>query len=395
VTPNAIEPNAQVRVLALIDHFALGGAETLLSRFAAAAPTAGISLQIACLEERDGNPAAAPLYETGPAPINLSLTGPHGVRSLSAVRRHIARLRPQVVHTHLGTSDVLGGLAARSLGIPAVSTIHAAAWPGRLDLRRRVVKHCAVRVIAVSEMARREYLRHGWAREEQVVTIHNGIDVLPCPGAGAGVRQELGLGPEHLVLGMVSALRPEKGHEIALDVVRRLRSRIPLVRLLIVGQGALGDELRAKAAPLGDAVVMAGPRDDVMHVFDAIDICLHPSHADAFPTTLMEAMAASVPIVATAVGGIPEIVSDGRTGVLVPAPPRADALVDALDPLLRDPNLRRRLAAAGHLEYERRFTAAPWVRATRGLYDAVLAESPTRRGIGPMFAKPVLGRGRS
>jgi glycosyltransferase involved in cell wall biosynthesis/O-antigen ligase len=383
VTLSAIDPNDRLRVLALIDHFAMGGAETLLPRFAAAAPTAGIDIQIACVEERDGNPAAAPLYELGQAPVNLSLTGRHGPGAVLAVRRHLARVRPQVVHTHLGTSDVLGGLAARSLGIPAVSTIHAAAWPGRLELRRRVVKHCASRVIAVSESARAEYLRHGWAREDQIVTIHNGIDVVPCPGAGAEVRRELGFGPEALVLGMVSALRPEKGHDIALEAVRRLRSRIPQLRLLIVGRGGVGDDIGAQAAALGDAVVMAGQRDDVMRVFDAIDICLQPSREDAFPTTLIEAMAASVPIVATAVGGIPELVSDGRTGVLVPAPPRAEPLLEALDQLLRDPSLRRQLAAAARDEYERRFTAAPWVRTTRALYDAVLAESPPRRGRRP------------
>lgn len=372
----------------------MGGAETLLPRFAAAAPKAGIHLEVACLQELDGNPAAAPLYELGLAPVNLNLTGRQGPRALRAVRRHIARARPQVVHTHLGTSDVLGSLAARSLAIPAVSTIHAATWSGRLDLRRRAVKHCAARVIAVSETAREEYLRRGWAREGQIVTIHNGIDVDPCPGAGAEVRRELGLRPDDLVVGMVSALRPEKGHDTALEVVGRLRSRFPQLRLLIVGRGDLSDEIRARAASLGDAVVMAGLRHDVMRVFDAIDVCLQPSRADAFPTTLIEAMAASVPVVAAAVGGIPEIVGDGRTGVLVPAASRPEAFVEALDRLLRDPVRRGELAAAGRHEYEQRFTAIPWVRSTRALYDAVLAESARqgRRRLVP--ARPVLGRSR-
>lgn len=395
MTSSRAEPADRVHVLALIDHFVMGGAETLLPRFAAAAPTAGIDLQVACIHELDGNPAAAPLYELGLAPVNLNLTGRQGPRALRAVRRHIARVRPQVVHTHLGTSDVLGGLAARSLAIPAVSTIHAARWSnGRFDLRRRTVKHCAARVIAVSETARREYLRHGWARERQIVTIHNGIDVDPCPGAGAEVRRELGLRPEDVVVGMVSALRPEKGHDTALEVVGRLRSRFPELRLLIVGRGDLGDEIRARAASLGDAVVMAGLRHDVMRVFDAIDVCLQPSRADAFPTTLIEAMAASVPIVASAVGGIPEIVADGRTGLLVPAPPRPEAFVEALDPLLRDPTRRRELAAAGRQDYQLRFTAVPWVRATRALYDDVLAESARQGRRGRVSARPVLGRSR-
>jgi glycosyltransferase involved in cell wall biosynthesis len=394
VTSGLAEPSDQVRVLALIDHFVMGGAETLLPRFAAAAPKAGIKLEVACVEELNGNPAAAPLYELGLAPVNLSLTGRHGPGALRAVRRHIARVRPQVVHTHLGTSDLIGGLAARSLAIPAVSTIHAARWERRLGPRRRVVKHCAARVIAVSETARLDYLRHGWAREDQIVTIHNGIDVVPCPGAGGDVRQELGLAPEDFVVGMVSALRPEKGHDVALEVVRRLRARIPRLRLLVVGEGDLREEIGRRAADLDGAVVMAGLRHDVMRVLDAVDVCLHPSRADAFPTTLIEAMAASVPIVASAVGGIPEILSADRTGILIPAPPRAEAFVDPLERLLRDPDRRRALATAGREEYVRRFTADPWVRSTRTVYDAVLAESSRRRRRGQIFPKPALGRTR-
>jgi glycosyltransferase involved in cell wall biosynthesis len=393
VTSNGVESHDPVRVLALIDHFVMGGAETLLPRFAEAAPKAGIELHVACIEERNGNPAAAPLYERGRAPVNLNLTGRHGLRSVRAVRRHIRRVGPQVVHTHLGTSDVLGGLAARSLAIPVVSTIHEATWMGRVELRRRVVKHCAARVIAVSETARVDYLRRGWASQEQIITVHNGVDVTPCPGAGTEVRRELGLAPGDLVLGMVSALRPEKGHDVALEVIRRMRARIPRLRLLVVGDGDLRDEIRTQAAALGDAVVMAGLRHDVMRVLDAVDVCLHPSRADAFPTTLIEAMAGSVPIVATAVGGIPEIVRGGRTGVLVPAPPRASSLADALESLLRDSDRRHELAAAGREEYRRRFTADPWVRGTRAVYDAVLADSSRRGRGGQVFPRPVLGRG--
>jgi glycosyltransferase involved in cell wall biosynthesis len=373
-----------VSVLALIDHFVMGGAESQLTRFALAAAGSGIRLSTACLEERDGNPAAAPLVEHGMAPVNLNLTGRHGPRSIHAVRRHIAAVRPQILHTHLGTSDMLGGLAARSLGVPAVSTIHASSWGPGTNAKRRLVRACATRIIAVSNSARREYLGHGWARADQIVTVHNGIDTVPAPGAGAEVRRELGLAPDDLVVAMISALRPEKGHDVALDVVRSLRDRYPKLRLLIVGRGALGDQIAAQAADLGDTVVMAGIRHDVMRVFDAADVCLQPSRTDAFPTTLLEAMAASVPVLATAVDGIPEIITDGDTGVLVPAPPRAQSFADALITLLDDPGERRRLARAGRLEYERRLTTAPWVAGTRAVYDSVIAQAGKagRRRIG-------------
>jgi glycosyltransferase involved in cell wall biosynthesis len=381
-----------VSVLALIDHFVMGGAESQLTRFALAAAGSGIRLSIACLEERDGNPAAAPLVERGIAPVNLNLTGRHGPRSIQAVRRHIAAVRPQILHTHLGTSDMLGGLAARSLRVPAVSTIHASSWGPGANARRRLVRACATRIIAVSDSARREYISHGWAREGQIVTVHNGIDAPAAPGTGAEVRRELGLAPDDLVVAMISALRPEKGHDIALDVVRSLRDDYPTLRLLIVGRGPLSDQIAAQAADLGDRVVMAGMRHDVLRVFDAADVCLQPSRTDAFPTTLIEAMAASVPVLATAVDGIPEIITGGETGVLVPAPPRAQAFADALRTLLDDPDERRRLAHAGRLEYERRLTTGPWVAGTRAVYDSVIAQSG--RAGSPRIAGAALERGR-
>jgi glycosyltransferase involved in cell wall biosynthesis len=371
-TRRTTEPADQVRVLALIDHFVQGGAETLLSRFAVAAPEAGIDLSVACLEERDGNPAAAPLRDHGIELVNLDLAGRPDFRALRTVRDHIARVRPELVHTHLGSSDLLGCVAAQSLATPAVSTIHTTYWERRREwVSGCVVGRCADRVIAVSESARQEYLRHpGWGRN--VVTIHNGIDVSAEPGSGARVREELGIAPDDLVVTMASALRPEKGHAIALEALRFLRPRFPNLKLLILGQGALRDAIAGDAADLGSSVVMVGFKPDVMPYLAAADICLQPSLREAFPTTLIEAMAARTPIVASAVGGIPEIITGPELGVLIPAPPSPSSVADGVGSLLEHPERRQALATAGHDAYQRRFTAGPWVHRTRALYDQIL-----------------------
>jgi glycosyltransferase involved in cell wall biosynthesis len=371
---------AELDVLAVIDHLALGGAELLLGQFAAAAPRSHIRLHVAQLEDRDGSPAAEPLRTAGVEPVNLAVSGRPSSRHLRAVRRHIRSVRPDIVHTHLGTADLVGCLAARSLGVPAVSTIHEVvprragterAKDSVYTLCRRV---CAARVITVSDSARRAYLEQSWRMGERVVRIYNGIDVAPVPGSGAGVRRELGIDTDALLVGMISALRPEKGHDIAIAALARLRDRFPRLRLLIAGQGPYAAELERLAAPLGDGVMLVGRRADVTHVFDALDVCLHPSRMDAFPTTLIEALATSAPVLASAVGGIPEIIDDGRTGVLLPAPPTADAVAEALAALLADPSRRHALAEAGRSAYAERFTADPWVQHTRALYDAVRAE---------------------
>ena len=119
VAPPAIEAAlAELNVLAVIDHLSVGGAEMLLGQFAAAAPALGIRLSVAHLVDSDGNPAAAPLREAGIEPVNLDVRGRPGIRHLQAMRRHIRAVQPDIVHTHMGTSDLVGGLAARSLGVP-------------------------------------------------------------------------------------------------------------------------------------------------------------------------------------------------------------------------------------------------------------------------------------
>ncbi|MHB8658212.1 MAG: glycosyltransferase family 4 protein [Solirubrobacteraceae bacterium] len=366
---------SELRVLVLIDHLALGGAEMLLTQFARAAPRAGIALSVATLAERDGNPAAEGLRAAGTAAVNLEVPGRPGVRTIQRVRRHIAAVSPDLVHTHLGTSDWVGPLAARPLGVPVVSTVHQASWGTDLEtfVKRSIVRLGTRRVIAVSEEARRHYAARAWGSARQLITIRNGIDVHSEPGAGREVRCEFGWGPDHQVVGMVSALRPEKAHDVAIEAVRRCAEQHPDLRLLIVGDGPSARAIATDATRLGDRAALAGARSDVMRCMDAFDICLHPSRADAFPTTLIEAMAASLPILATRVGGIPEIVDDGVSGILVEAPPSPERISARLVHLLGDAPMRRRLAAAGRRAYEERFTAGPWICRTRALYDEVLA----------------------
>ncbi len=352
----------------------------LLGQFASAAPRAGIRVHVACFQNFDDSPSAEPLRAVGIEPVNLDVSGRPGWRHLRAMRAHMRELAPDVVHTHLGTADLIGGLAARSLGIPVVSTIHAVvsrshgvrgAKDAAFALGRR---YCDARVIAVSESARRAY-SESWGPAAKVVRIYNGVDVTALAGSGVEVRRELGVEPDALLMGMISALRIEKAHYVAIEALGLLGERFPQLRLVIVGQGSRRAELERLAAPLAERVIFTGRRTDVMRVLDALDVCLHPSRSDAFPTTLIEALAASTPVLATDVGGVPEIVEDGRTGVLVPAPPSAGSVALALGELLDDPLRRRTLAAAGRDAYEARFTAEPWVRETRKLYDTVLSES--------------------
>lgn len=368
----------RVHVHVVIDSMGAGGAELLLADFAAGADAAGIDLSVSYLARRDSEPARERLARLGiePRPIEVErLVSPTAVRR---VRDRLRALAPDVVHTHLAYSDALGGIAARSLSLPTVSTIHVMhvdpGWreSAREQLIRRVRRACAARTIFVSDAARRDFLARTGTPPEGTVTVHNGVLAEPRPGAGAAVRAQLGIAPSDLVVGMLSVLRPGKGHEDAIAAVRELRARRPELRLLIAGDGPLRADHERAAADLGDAVVFAGYRDDALAVLDSVDLLLHPSRFDAFPTALLEAMSAGVPIVASAVGGIPEIVADGETGTLIDPAAGAAGIAAGLTPLLDDAALRTRLAAAGRARYEREFTAADWALRTRALYDEVL-----------------------
>jgi glycosyltransferase involved in cell wall biosynthesis len=321
--------------------------------------------------------AAERLRIAGIEPVEVPVRSLLGGRARGAVRDHVAEVAPDLLHTHLHYSDLLGGLAARSLGIPCVSTLHVAWWGGDLRerLRHRVVaiarRRCATRVIAVSEAARRVYLKTGWDRPDRVVMIHNGIVDETCPGIGPEIRRDLGIASSDLVLGMVSVLRGWKGHEVAASAVGDLLDRFPDLRLLVVGDGPKREELERSMRFLGDRVVFTGYRPNVTALLDAVDILVHPSAYDAFPTALLQAMAAGVPTIATPVGGIPEAIVDDENGILIPAPARADQLSVALERLLWDGRLRREMGMRGRARYETRFSAKRWVERLLALYRRI------------------------
>lgn len=365
-----------LRVHVLIDSLTWGGAETLLTDFAIGAPDAGIELSVGYLNERSA--AAGRLREVGIEPALVPIQSLLRKADRELVRRHIADVGPDLLHTHLGYSDFHGGLAARALGVPTVATLHVMHWGKTLRERTkaRIIalarRRCAHRVIAVSDAARGRYLETGWDLPERVITIHNGIVGSATPGVGGRVREELGIAHDERVVVMVSVLRRGKGHDIAARAVELLRDAYPRLRLVALGEGPDRAEIYAALARLGDRALMPGHRDDVLGVLDAADVLIHPSSFDAFPTALLEAGAAGVPAIATNVGGIPEIVSHGENGLLIDPPPTATGLATALDKLLGDSGLRARMGERGRKLFQARFTVDHWMHRLIPVYQQAM-----------------------
>ena len=393
---------SRINVAVLIDGLGWGGAEALVPEFVRAASGADLVVSVGYLREKDGSPVAARLLDHGVEPVGLRVGGLLHPSSVRAVRTFLARTNPDVVHTHLGYSDFLGAVAAGQLGLPVVSSVHVTAWAagGRDTVKTALTalaqRWAVSRTLAVSHAARTALVGHG-VPADRVVVVHNGIQGSPRPGAGRQVRAQLGIADDDLVVAMVSVLRGGKGHDVMVEAVTRLRPLVPRLRLLVVGDGPSRAEVEGCLRPLGQTAVMTGHREDVMDVLDAIDVLCLPSRAEAFPTILLEAMAARVPVVASAVGGVPEIVVDGVTGSLVPTPVRDVELAEALLPYLESPEGRAAAGRAGRARFEEAFTAERWIDRTRLVYDDVLGERarPLQRLGGRLPTASVLRRLRN
>jgi glycosyltransferase involved in cell wall biosynthesis/protein-tyrosine-phosphatase len=361
---------------------------------------AGAEVQLATttayMVEQPGVSVSAVLFNEGPLAERLEQLGvpvtivdEHATSALGILRclvRFFKEHDIDVVHTHRYKDSVLAAIAAKLAGVRhVVRTVHGlrepmsgwAALKFRLyeALDRLALLCCVDLVIAVS-MRMADTLRASGYRPTSVTHIHNGVDLSAIDERikkdPACTRRELGIEPDAIVVGTVGRLSAVKGHATLLRAARRILHRHPNATFLIVGSGPLDSELRAEAARLGigDACVFAGARRDVHDLMAAIDVFVLPSLDEGIPMALLEAMALRIPVVATAVGGVPEVVQDGVTGILVPAADH-EALADASLRLIADREWAHAVGARGRQLVEQRFTQERCGRALLTAYRSV------------------------
>jgi glycosyltransferase involved in cell wall biosynthesis len=380
--PDAIPPAPPVRVLYLIDSLGRGGAEHLLAESLPHLQREGVVPSVIALQEREGNPLAARIAAAGVPVAHLDILRLRQRGAYAQVRRAIAAAAPDVVHTQLEFAAILGLTAARRMGLPTVATLHTLDEPpprSRLALHFRLMawalRRSARRVIAVSDSARLHYLERARLRPERVITLHNGIDVARfASDERCAARAELGLAPEAPVLVTVAVQREPKGIQHMLAALRTVSLAAPRVRYLLVGDGPYRPVLQEEAERLGvsSRVIFAGARDDVSRMLAAADIFVLPSLTEALPTVLAEAMAAGLPVVATTVGGIPEMARHGETALLVP-PADPAALAEAIRRLLANPRQAAAMGLAGRRRAADLFDIRAHARALADDYRAMAA----------------------
>jgi L-malate glycosyltransferase len=365
-----------IRVAEVIWSLGLGGAEQVVIRLAAGLDRARFEPLICCLD-RPG-PFAPQAEEAGVEVVSLDKRGPLDARAAWRLARLFRSRRVDVVHTHLWGASLWGRAAAIGARVPVIVTTehNVDAWKKRHHLALdRALAPATTHLVAVSEQVREFYEARGVGRGRFRV-VHNGVDTSAVPRRARGPEfLALGLGEDDPVVGLVGRLVPAKAPEVFLRALALAASRVPGLRGLLVGDGPLRPEMEREARRLGleGRVVFAGVRHDVPRLLAGLDALLFSSLREGLSMAMLEAMAAGVPVVATDVGGTPELITHGVTGLLV-SPGRPERLAEALVSLLVDDAAREAIRRAARRLVEERFS----LEAMTAGYEALYAEAPRR-----------------
>jgi len=298
----------------------------------------------------------------------------------------IRRNRYDIVHTHNSKAGFIGRLAAKIAGTPViVHTIHGFAFhdfekPWRRSLfifLERMAAGWADSLIVISNPLRDWGLRLKIGKAEQYTAIYSGIDITAFQKSFdiAAVKAEFKISAGDKVVGMTAKLWPGKGHDNALAAAKEVLSKIAGVSFVFVGDGELRSHLEQAAKKLGleDKVIFTGFRDDIARLTAAFDIAILPSHFEGMGRSILEAMACAKPIIASRVGGIPDLVDDGINGILIP-PNDSRALAQNLIKLLNDESMRRKLGAAAKEKVSVRYDVNTMVEQISRVYADLIRQ---------------------
>ncbi len=370
----------KTRILMMIDSLKIGGAEVLLKDLARGLTEASYDVAVAYSTPGPLIPDFEALDVSLTHLPRLARIDPLLLRKACVVMRDY---QPHILHTHLFKSDLHGRLAGALCRVPVIiSTLHNEdAWAQNKIFGRiygATARH-ADHLIAVSEAVRQYHIRYSCICPDSITTIPNGVDTekfAPDPAARAALRAELRIPLDVPLVGIVGRLLPQKDHGTFLAAAQGIYAIFPKARFLIVGDGALREALEVKARQLGlgDAVMFSGIRRDIPRVMAALDVLVFSSLWEGLPVALLEGMAAALPVVSTAVGGVPGVMIDGETGLLVP-PSSPEALAAACVKVLQDAQMAASISAAARHLVEERYSIQSMIQKTIDLYEKHLSQS--------------------
>jgi glycosyltransferase involved in cell wall biosynthesis len=301
------------------------------------------------------------------------------LRLLGALAAQLRADKIQLVHTHHLGQLLYAGLAARLVGAKVVHTEHEfySLSNRRLQILLWFLVKMADVVTAVNDPVSSFLRDQVGIPSPKIVTIQNGIDISPYLAAMPIARSELGWSNNDVVVGCVARLEPEKGVAILLEAFSLVLKHQPNAKLLIAGDGGERERLRSTSGRLGlnGSVHFLGTRSDIPEVLATCNVVALPSIHEGLPMALLEAMAAGKAVVATRVGAIPDVVRDGRSGLLVP-PGNVTSFAQALSFLIGDQNKRQEMGVEAHKVVKESYSFNRMIESYEALYQSVLSGRP-------------------
>ena len=374
-----------MKVAQIIDSLKSGGAEQLMTLFVREAKHRNLDTTIISLRKEMDPGILRRLQENGAKVCALPASKGMSPVRLVQVVRYLLETKIQLVQTHLTTSNIIGTLASHLAGVKSISTLHSVSIDPRYysrvrhTLETRVLRHLSDRVVAVG---------HAVSAANQS-RLQRPLDVIPnaitplnplSEKRRQQIRSKLLEDPEDRLLVSVGRLSPPKGYSILIQAFFVLQKRYPKVKLVIVGNGILKNDLMSQIETLSlqNSIVLLGHREDVPELLGASDVYVNASLWEGLPLSILEAMSAGLPVVATEVGDLERIVP-ARAGFLVP-PNEPEILANAMQRMLEDPDSAER-GAVGRDFVTMHHGPGVWMDQLMRLYDQVLSDNKLRKAI--------------
>ncbi|MDD5605759.1 MAG: glycosyltransferase [Patescibacteria group bacterium] len=312
--------------------------------------------------------------------FQVPMSGRSYIPAVNAIKKLLKKYDPDVVHTHGQRAGLVGRLAARDLPIKIVHTEHTYTKEFRLHnpllhvghLRAmKVLSQFTDHTIAVSKAVKEFLVKNGLSKETKTSVVYNGIVPLKKKVGENEIdafKQEHGLTKKDIVIGTIGSFNEQKDTKTLIEAIAKMLKKSPTIKLVLVGRGHLRRRLEKQAKRLGieERIVFTGVLKNVLPALKSFTLFVLPSLSEAFGITLLEAMKAGIPIVATKAGGIPEIITHNHNGILV-EPKDAKGLAGAMMRLLNDKKLMKKLTQ-NHDKTVNQFAADKMIRATEKIY---------------------------
>ena len=377
-------------MLQLTSSLGFYGAEQMIMTLITALDRESFDVRLATFEKKrvSSNAIVSAARAAGFDAVTLPCRGWLDWGAIQELKSLVEEQRIEILHCHEPKSRLYGAVVSRMTGVPMVATHHN--WTGQ-NLRTRLVElidaavlHSCQRVVAVSSSVA-ESMRRVLISSSRIEVIPNGIDlsVFKDSQQNSELRASLGIPPGVPVIGAVGRLDIQKAHERLIEAARKLTDAGQDAIYLIVGEGVERPRLESLVRNLGlsDRVLLPGYRSDIKPFLAIMDLFVLPSRREGTPMALLEAMAMRKPVVATAVGGVPDVLTDGIDGIMLPES-GVGGLSDALLRLLRDPALARQMARSGRRRVENEFSS----RRMASRYEDIYRRCLIARGHAAQYA---------